>query len=95
MSYRDVNIKYILAGIIFGYMKFFVHDKKYIIWFLQFIGIMFGFYFSTKEFGTILNKNINSNIFIDLPISRTKPPDKKYSFDDSILILTNNKLYST
>ena len=55
MSYRDINSKYILAGIILGYTKFFIHDKKNIIRLLQFLGILFGFYFSMKEFGTIFH----------------------------------------
>jgi len=44
-----------------------------------------------QELQIILNKNNTSDIFMDLPIGRTKPPNNKYSFEDLILILTNNK----
>ncbi len=46
---------------------------------------------SISELEIILKKNINSEIFLDLPIGRTKPPNNKYSFDDLVVILSNNK----
>ena len=46
---------------------------------------------SIEELELILQKNNNSNIFLDLPVGRTKPPNNKYSFDDIVLILQKNK----
>jgi len=43
------------------------------------------------ELESILKKYVNSDIFLDLPIGRTKPPNNKYTFDDLISILENNK----
>lgn len=43
------------------------------------------------ELKSLLKKHINSKIFLDLPIRRTKPPNNKYSFDDLITILISNK----
>ena len=43
------------------------------------------------ELKTILEKHVDSKIFLDLPIGRTKPPNNKYSFDDLITIITSNK----
>ena len=46
---------------------------------------------SIEELEIILQKNNNSDIFLDLPVGRTKPPNNKYSFEDLIIILTTNK----
>ncbi|MEX2192362.1 MAG: hypothetical protein WD717_03140 [Nitrosarchaeum sp.] len=46
---------------------------------------------SLDDLKDILKKHANSDIFLDLPIGRTKPPNNKYSFEDLIIILTNNK----
>ena len=46
---------------------------------------------SIEELELILQKNNNSNIFLDLPVGRTKPPNNKYSFDDIVLILQKNE----
>ena len=43
------------------------------------------------ELESLLKKHTNSEIFLDLPIGRTKPPNNKYSFDDLIKILFSNK----
>lgn len=43
------------------------------------------------ELRTLLKKHENSEIFLDLPIGRTKPPNNKYSFNDLIIILNQNK----
>lgn len=43
------------------------------------------------ELKSLLEKHAGSEIFLDLPIGRTKPPNNKYSFDDLITILTNNE----
>jgi len=40
---------------------------------------------------SILQKHANSDIFLDMPIGRTKPPNNKYSFEDLVTILTKNK----
>jgi citrate lyase beta subunit len=45
---------------------------------------------SIEELEIILQKNNNSDIFLDLPVGRTKPPNNKYSFDDIVLILQKN-----
>ena len=37
-----------------------------------------------------MGKNKNSEIFLDLPVGRTKPPNNKYSFDDIVIILKKN-----
>lgn len=46
---------------------------------------------SIDELKLILNKNSNSEIFLDLPVGRTKPPNNKYSFDDLITIILNHQ----
>jgi len=43
------------------------------------------------ELNKLLIKHSESEIFLDLPIGRTKPPNNKYSFDDLIIILNENK----
>ena len=45
---------------------------------------------SIEELEIILQKNNNSDIFLDLPVGRTKPPNNKYSFDDIVIILKKN-----
>ena len=46
---------------------------------------------SIKDLEEILKKHVKSEIFLDLPIGRTKPPNNKYSFEDLIIILRTNK----
>ena len=46
---------------------------------------------SIDELKLVLDKHNKSEIFLDLPIGRTKPPNNKYSFDDLIKILFSNK----
>ena len=46
---------------------------------------------SLDELNSLLKKHENSEIFMDLPIGRTKPPNNKYSFDDLVSILNSNK----
>ena len=46
---------------------------------------------SIEELEIILQKNNNSDIFLDLPVGRTKPPNNKYSFEDIVLILQKNE----
>ena len=46
---------------------------------------------SIEELELILQKNNNSDIFLDLPVGRTKPPNNKYSFEDIVLILQKNE----
>ena len=46
---------------------------------------------SIEELELILQKNNNSDIFLDLPVGRTKPPNNKYSFDDIVIILKKNE----
>jgi hypothetical protein len=43
------------------------------------------------ELKFLLKKHTNSEIFLDLPIGRTKPPNNKYSFEDLISVLNSNK----
>jgi predicted CopG family antitoxin len=43
------------------------------------------------ELKFLLKKHTSSEIFLDLPIGRTKPPNNKYSFEDLISILNSNK----
>jgi len=45
---------------------------------------------SLDELNFLLKKYEHSQIFLDLPIGRTKPPNNKYSFDDLITIITSN-----
>jgi len=42
---------------------------------------------SLDELQNLLKKNSKHNIFVDLPIHRTKPPNNKYSLEDLIPIL--------
>ena len=46
---------------------------------------------SLDELNSILKKHEHSEIFMDLPIGRTKPPNNKYSFNDLISVLNSNK----
>ena len=46
---------------------------------------------SIEELEIVLQKNNNSEIFLDLPVGRTKPPNNKYSFDDIVIILKKNE----
>lgn len=46
---------------------------------------------SINELELLLEKHKEHKIFLDLPIGRTKPPNNKYSFDDLIPIISNNK----
>ena len=46
---------------------------------------------SLNELNSILKKHKHSEIFMDLPIGRTKPPNNKYSFEDLVSILNSNK----
>jgi citrate lyase beta subunit len=46
---------------------------------------------SMEDLTFILKKNKNSDIFLDLPIGRTKPPNNKYSFEDILTIIQNYK----
>ena len=46
---------------------------------------------SLDELTSLLKKHEHSEIFMDLPIGRTKPPNNKYSFDDLVSILNSNK----
>ena len=46
---------------------------------------------SIEELEIILEKNKNTEIFLDLPVGRTKPPNNKYSFDDIVIILKKNE----
>lgn len=43
------------------------------------------------ELKLLLEKHKKHEIFLDLPIGRTKPPDNKYSFDELISILNSFK----
>jgi len=43
------------------------------------------------ELKSLLKKYEDSEIFLDLPIGRTKPPNNKYSLDDLIRIIVSNK----
>ena len=43
------------------------------------------------ELVSLLKKHESSQIFLDLPIGRTKPPNNKYSFNDLIKIISINK----
>ena len=42
------------------------------------------------ELKDLLQKHQTHNIFVDLPINRTKPPNNKYSLDDIIPIFKLN-----
>ena len=44
-----------------------------------------------EELIQLLKKHEETEIFLDLPIGRTKPPNNKYSFEDLIEILNKNK----
>tara|TARA_B100000029_G_scaffold190503_1_gene188406 strand:- start:8798 stop:9370 length:573 start_codon:yes stop_codon:yes gene_type:complete len=46
---------------------------------------------SIPELEEKLTKNNNSNFFIDLPIGRIKPPNNRYTLDEMIPVLENNK----
>jgi len=46
---------------------------------------------SIEELEIVLQKNNNSEIFLDLPVGRTKPPNNKYSFEDIVIILKKNE----
>lgn len=43
-----------------------------------------------QELQTLLKKHFNHQIFLDLPINRTKPPNNSYSLDDLIPILNSH-----
>ena len=44
---------------------------------------------SIEELESILKKNINYGIFVDLPIGRLKPPNNRYTLNEIIPILEN------
>ena len=44
-----------------------------------------------EELTKILKKHSSHQIFLDLPINRTKPPDNSYLIDDLIPIINNNE----
>ena len=44
-----------------------------------------------EELMKILKKHSSHQIFLDLPINRTKPPDNSYLIDDLIPIINNNE----
>jgi citrate lyase beta subunit len=44
---------------------------------------------SLEELKNLLKKHEHSEIFLDLPIGRTKPPNNKYTFDEIIHILNS------
>ena len=46
---------------------------------------------SLKELEVILGKHRSHQIFLDLPASRTKPPNNKYDVDDLIPIIKSNQ----
>ena len=46
---------------------------------------------SLEELKNLLKKHENSEIFLDLPIGRTKPPNNKYTFEQITKILISNK----
>jgi len=46
---------------------------------------------SLEELKTKLSKNKGSNFFVDLPIGRIKPPNNRYSLDDMLPIINENK----
>ena len=46
---------------------------------------------SISELKEKLEKNRNSNFFIDLPIGRIKPPNNRYTLDEMIPILNKNE----
>ena len=46
---------------------------------------------SLKELEVILGKHRSHQIFLDLPASRTKPPNNKYDIDDLIPIIKSNQ----
>ena len=46
---------------------------------------------SIEELMKILKKHSSHQIFLDLPINRTKPPDNSYLIDDLIPIINNNE----
>ena len=45
---------------------------------------------SIEDLKKILEKNKNAEIFLDLPVGRTKPPNNKYSFEDIVKIIEEN-----
>ena len=46
---------------------------------------------SLDELKQLLKKHEHSEIFLDLPIGRTKPPNNKYTFDEIVHVLNSNK----
>ena len=46
---------------------------------------------SLNELNSLLKKHKHSEIFMDLPIGRTKPPNNKYSIDELTPIIKSNK----
>jgi len=46
---------------------------------------------SLDELKNLLQKHKERNIFVDLPIHRTKPPNNKYTLEDIIPIFESNK----
>ena len=46
---------------------------------------------SIEDLKIILEKNKDSEIFLDLPVGRTKPPNNKYTFEDIVKIIEENK----
>ena len=46
---------------------------------------------SLDELKNLLQKHQDNNIFLDLPIGRLKPPNNKYSLEEIIQIIQNNK----
>jgi citrate lyase beta subunit len=45
---------------------------------------------SINQLSSILEKNTNYLIFLDLPIKRIKPPNNKYTLDDIIPVIDSN-----
>lgn len=44
-----------------------------------------------KEFESILSQNKEHAMFVDLPVGRIKPPNNKYTLEELVPIINNNK----